>query len=294
MSVSHEVPLLSTRQRRWTQQCDALLLSQGIASRWVTDPQRRSLHLLVPEDHRDAAAAVLSALLQEELEAPQRVVRPLRRPPLWLQPAFATFLCLAVLLVTFFWIAGGWHAPSTWFQAGMFRVDAFFAGQWWRLVTAACLHGDTAHALGNAAFLLVLGWAAAERVGPGVAWAVWLVTAVAGFAVPLLFGHEALTVGASGGLYGLLGANAGAALLTPNEPSVGRRHGLRALGAPVLLLAFTAFGPDANIPAHLSGFGAGLPLGALLMWRTTGRVGQALAAIGTAAVVVSAWMAALA
>jgi membrane associated rhomboid family serine protease len=171
--------------------------------------------------------------------------------------------------------------------------EAALEGQWWRLVTASLLHADAPHALGNAAFFLVLGWAAAERFGSGLALAVWLESAVAGFLVSLSSSEVTLTVGASGGLFGLLGCAAVHALLTAPPPTRAPRRRLQVFSAAALFLAFTAFSPEANWQAHLGGFVAGVVLGAVSPRRPPSAVWQAVLGLGVAVAVLLAWSRAL-
>jgi membrane associated rhomboid family serine protease len=175
--------------------------------------------------------------------------------------------------------------------AGRWVRELFVNGQWWRAVTAATLHADAEHALGNAGFILVVAWAASERVGPGLAVASWLATAVAGFYASLL-GDIHLSVGASGGLFGLLGV-AGARAVRDPLPQVwiGKRR-YKSFSAAVLLLALWAVGPRSNVHAHIGGFVGGAIIGFALPIRIP-RWAQAVAGIATVLILVGSWALAL-
>jgi membrane associated rhomboid family serine protease len=284
--------LVSTRDSWWMTQCEAALLAEGIPVRWNRLPGQPDVMLDVPTSQVEQTSEVLSEMMGEELARQRRSAWPLASEPLLLQPAFAFAVCLAVVTLAFFWVTGPAAAHSPWHAQGALVSAWWWDGQWWRAITAATLHADTAHALGNASFFLVLGWAAAERLGAGMSLLIWLLTALVGFAASLLLSDVHVTVGASGGLFGLLGAAAGHAVRYRRYGEVLRRGLLRSLGGAVLLLAFTAFSPQANIEAHVGGFVSGLLFGLLVPQRPPAGVWQ-WAASGVAVVAVwAAWAAA--
>jgi membrane associated rhomboid family serine protease len=282
--------LLGTRDSWWMAQCEAALLAEGVPLRWLAAASGASF-LDVPASETMRAVVVLSSLHGEELS--RRAERGRRRSPtgpLLLQPAFATAIGLAALTLAFFWVTGPSASHSLWFERGAFLTRLAGSGEWWRFVTAATLHADNSHAVGNAGFFVVLGWAAAERLGGGVTTLAWLFTAAAGFVATVLFSDAAVTVGASGGLFGLLGAAAAHAVRHRRATQSRRRDRLRVLGGSVMLLAFTAFSPRANIAAHVGGFVAGLAFGAALPSVFSRRGVQVLAGAATAAIVATAWL----
>lgn len=106
---------------------------------------------------------------------------------------------------------GGSHA--SWFaifqnwggisQAGLVK-GSYFQGEWWRLITAPMMHGNTVHLLMNASAMLYLG----KRLEVLAKWPhlgmVFLFSAFAGGIASAHF-VTAPSVGASGGLMGWLG-----------------------------------------------------------------------------------------
>ncbi len=275
-------------------QCEAALLAWGIPARWMPgDAGATFLDVPTSEAHR--ASELLSVLYGEEL-ARRRDARSTPATvstPLLLQPPFAAAVGMAVLTLVFFWITGPTGAGGAWVHRGAYIVDRVIAGEWWRLITAATLHSDAAHAVGNAGFFLILGWAAAERFGVGMSTLVWLLTAVVGFVVTALLSDVVVSVGASGGLFGLLGGAGGHAFRhrrTPGNSPMVRRERFRALGGTVLLLAFTAFSPRANIHAHVGGFVAGIVAGVALPRRPVAGLVQSVVAVLVGVLVVAAWL----
>jgi rhomboid protease GluP len=79
------------------------------------------------------------------------------------------------------------------------------AGQWWRLVTAGFLHGGILHIGMNSWVLFDLGAQVEEVYGAARMWVIYFVGTVCGFYLSALGGNT-LSVGASAGLMGLIGA----------------------------------------------------------------------------------------
>ena len=79
----------------------------------------------------------------------------------------------------------------------------------WRVVTAMLLHGGVLHIACNGMSLLTLGMFIEELFGPARFWVVFTLTGIAGNAFSLLFPSMSFAVGASGGLFGLMGAMLG-------------------------------------------------------------------------------------
>lgn len=199
-----------------------------------------------------------------------------------------------MLLLAFSLFTGGFARQGELFRRGVLFANSLPAGEWWRLVTAATLHANIEHALGNAGFLLVLAWATCERFGAGMTLLLWLVTAVLGFVVSYFFSDATVTVGASGGLFGLLGATGGSGWRGRRNIPFAWRERMRVGGAAVLLLAFTAFSREANIAAHLGGFVAGTAAGLLApVGRRSVVAVQIVAGAAAIAVVLAAWLVAL-
>lgn len=131
-----------------------------------------------------------------------------------------------------------------------------------RWVTAGFIHGSSAHAIGNAIFGLLIGWAVFQTHGVGAAAFVWLVSSAAGIAAQTTFHPEALVIGASAGNYGLVGLWAKGQWERSRRRALPRRERLRTLGILMLLIpgAFTPFtstGAPVAVTAHALGFCAG-------------------------------------
>jgi rhomboid protease GluP len=135
------------------------------------------------------------------------------------------------------------------------------SGHWWTLFTAIYLHAGLLHILFNLLWIRQLGPAVEELYGPARTAVVFTVSGVVGFLVSNAVGIG-LTVGASGSIFGLLGAIV----------AYGRRRG-GAFGAMVLrqygmwaliLFVFGFFMSSVNNYAHAGGFVGGLVCGYVL------------------------------
>ena len=79
-------------------------------------------------------------------------------------------------------------------------------GQWYRIITAAFVHAGIIHLLFNMIVLWWLGGALERYAGTTRMGLIFLTSVVWGSAGALLLDPMALTVGASGGIYGLMAA----------------------------------------------------------------------------------------
>lgn len=259
--------VLSTRNKWWMAECEAALLAEGIDYRF--DEQNGAYVLKVADVDISKVIELLSDLFAQQLEK-NPTLEAKGYATLFVHPPFVLGLMCALLMLAIF-VAMVWD-PQLFDKGAMIR-SRFLAGDYFRLLTAATLHADVHHVLSNAAFFLILGWSAAERVGTGISLLFWTITAVCGFAASLLFSEIAFTVGASGGLFGLLGVAAGHGLKEKRYEVFWSRR-IRTFGAGVLLFAMTGFGEHVNVWAHAGGFFSGVVCGILSPRRIPGAAWQ--------------------
>ncbi len=125
------------------------------------------------------------------------------------------------------------------------------AGDWWRLVTSAFLHAGIAHLAFNMIALWYLGTALESYVGPLRFGLIYLGSVLWGSAGALLFAPLSPTVGASGGVFGIM-----AAILV-----LQRQRGISIVGdvgiwlGINLVITFTL--PGISIGGHLGGIVGG-------------------------------------
>jgi rhomboid protease GluP len=92
----------------------------------------------------------------------------------------------------------------TLYRFGAKYPPSMLAGEWWRLVTAGFLHGGLIHICMNSWVLYDLGAQVEELYGPNRLLVFYLIATVTGFAAST-FWSPAVSVGASAGLFGLIG-----------------------------------------------------------------------------------------
>jgi membrane associated rhomboid family serine protease len=120
-------------------------------------------------------------------------------------------------------------------------------GEWWRLITATFLHYGPLHLAMNMLVLWFIGPTLEEFLGRARYLLLYVVSGLAGSAGALLLDPNVLAVGASGAIWGLMGA---ALVLELRKINV---FGGQVLGLVVLNLALTFLIPGISIGGHVGG-----------------------------------------
>jgi membrane associated rhomboid family serine protease len=170
-----------------------------------------------------------------------------------------------------------------WLLFGPYVAD----GQWWRLITSAFLHASILHIALNMLALWWLGSMVEQLLGHLRYLALYFAAGLAGAAGALLATPLQPTVGASGAIYGILGA-----LLILEWLQTGTFAG-PALTLIVINLAFSFTASGISWGGHVGGLVAGI-LGTLAFWQARKLrqpwLGYAtLVAIGALSVAISYW-----
>ena len=152
------------------------------------------------------------------------------------------------------------------------------AGDWWRLVTAAFLHYGPLHLALNMYSLFYAGTLLEHVIGRWRFGLLYLASGIAGSAGALVWSPNAETVGASGAIFGILGA------LFVLERQRHIATGGQVAGLIVINLIFTfTLSSFISVGGHVGGLIAGV----VLMWMLLEfRRSAALSVAATAAVVV--------
>jgi membrane associated rhomboid family serine protease len=136
-------------------------------------------------------------------------------------------------------------------------------GEFWRIATYSFLHFNWLHLLLNVALLFWIGRIVEKQLGIGQAALIYFVSVVSSAIVILLvhYFHPKFgaTVGASGGLYGLLGA----ALIISYRRKDNPRFRMW-LWIVLLTGSAISFLPDISMAGHIGGILVGVPLALLL------------------------------
>jgi membrane associated rhomboid family serine protease len=183
----------------------------------------------------------------------QKVLRP---QDLVTRPVLAIVL-VAVNLAVFAWDAVSPQQLT--FEGGLFGPYVA-GGEWWRIITSGFLHVNLIHVGFNCFLIYQLSLLLEPALGRLRLGLVYACAIVGGSFGALLLSPDALTVGASGGVFGLMGA-AVAAL---------RSHGIDIFqtgigGLLVLNLILTFAIPRISIGGHLGGLVAGAVAGWLVV-----------------------------
>jgi membrane associated rhomboid family serine protease len=156
-------------------------------------------------------------------------------------------------------------------------AGAVHGGQWYRLITAAFLHANTAHIVFNMLTLAIVGSPIEAELGKVRFLALYLVSALGGSVSSYLLNQPlALGIGASGAIFGLMGAYFVLARRKRWDSSA-----ILALIGVNLLIGFVSTGIDWR--AHIGGLVTGGLVG-LAMSRSRSRSGWQLGPAGEMAV----------
>ncbi len=162
---------------------------------------------------------------------------------------------IALTILVFFVQRG-----SASFQLDFAQINEFVrAGEYWRLVTAAFLHGSVMHIAFNMYALYLFGPSLERRFGSLPFVMLYIASALAGGAAFLYFGGDNAAVGASGAIFGLFGAWIGASYRMRNTPAgAAQFRNLAVLLLINLALPFLAPGLNIAWQAHVGGLLAGV------------------------------------
>jgi membrane associated rhomboid family serine protease len=204
------------------------------------------------------------ALARDGLRAAEEQSADWRALMEWARPAPVTLGLLAVCVAT--WLADKFLFQShLLYWAGNIPV-ALHHGEWWRPVSALFLHANWLHLTMNGAALWMFGSAVERTMGWWRFGAVFLLAGAAANALSGWVGHYDVSVGASGGIFGLIAAfGVGVYRLRSPMHATARRR-LVTLLAMLLAADLTIGGlePQVDNLAHAGGFVAGLVLAILL------------------------------
>jgi len=135
-------------------------------------------------------------------------------------------------------------------------LEGVATGEWWRIVTSAFLHGGIIHLAFNMFLLWMIGHQLERIQGPVRYLGLVLGSLTAGSLGVMLIEPLARTVGASGAVFGVMGATVALQVrrgISPWSTGIG--------SLLVVNLIFTFARPNISIGGHLGGLLGGLALG---------------------------------
>ena len=170
-----------------------------------------------------------------------------------LQPTVLFFLILQLIMII----------PGDFFFYHLAAYNEYISkGEYWRLITSLFIHVDFQHFLSNSICLFFLGQSIEKQLGSIRFILLFFTAGISGnIASYIIMPIEYIHAGASGGIFGLLGAQL--FLLYSRYHSSQPKEFVFLSSIIFLLLLFTFFNPSANPISHLTGLligGIGTPL----------------------------------
>jgi rhomboid protease GluP len=169
------------------------------------------------------------------------------------------FLAMMVFASKMGWGNGSEMDGRVLYAFGAKYREAILAGEWWRLITAGFLHGGFLHILMNSYALFIVGSQVEQDYGANRYIVFYIFTTLTGF-LASFYWTAAISVGASAGIFGLMGAMI---VLGMREKSAyGNAIRNQYLLWAGLSFALAAFGDLAiDNAAHIGGLAGGLAIG---------------------------------
>ena len=203
------------------------------------------------------------------------------------QIAWATWTLTTALLAVAGGIAltlGSTSDPGVLVRSGAMVRGMIDGGEWWRLVSCIFVHVGAVHLAVNAIGMFFLGRVAEELYGTARTFALFGVCGAAGAFASYLASPAGVSAGASGAIFGMLGAVFIELTWYRQKYRAAWKRGMWG-GLVVVTLAQLGIGfmyPAIDQWAHGAGLVGGIVFGALLSpsarWNTTGRIaGRAIA-----------------
>ena len=175
-----------------------------------------------------------------------------------------TFMLLLTMMVTMFSSTGGsifsFSTSTLEFLGGMKPEALTNNYQYYRLFTAMFLHGGIFHFLMNMYFLSIIGKFVERLLGKNKYILIYILSGLGSsllvWGMSFIFGQEsAVTIGASGALFGLMGA---LLILTYTKPMLFGPMAIRSIRTLVVINLVFSFIPGISLFGHLGGFLTGV------------------------------------
>lgn len=184
---------------------------------------------------------------------------------------------------------------ETLLRYGASRREGLWGGDWQRLVLPIFMHGGLMHIVMNMATLWYFGPPAEIHFGPPNFGTIYFMSGIGGVCLSMLFGGH-LSVGASGALFGIMGAHLAVEIIACARISRAWKNSAVRREAFVIAILYFALMLDGHTDnwGHLGGLIFGVLYGMLFeFWRKHRRVGLALilalVACSAALIVAARW-----
>lgn len=160
---------------------------------------------------------------------------------------------------------GGSETPDVLIRFGAMFGPMVSSGEYWRLITAMFIHIGFSHVLFNGFSLFIFGRLSESYFGPSRFITIYLLAGFLGSVASYTLNPMAISAGASGAIFGILGSLAAYYLVQKKDfgkIAQGNLTGILILAA--INLAYGLATPRIDNWAHLSGFISGFTIGYVL------------------------------
>ena len=185
-----------------------------------------------------------------------------------LQPVTVILVGINIVLFVLETLAGGSENTMVALDFGALTADLVLAGEWWRLFTSMFLHFGSGHLASNMVTLFLFGNAVESLLGHGRMLVLYLASGLAGnvlwLVLELRAAEDAISAGASGAIFGLVGVYVAMALIPEMRRYVSVRNVIIML---ILNFAYGAESTNINLAAHAGGLIVGTLMGYLMLRR---------------------------
>jgi len=178
-------------------------------------------------------------------------------------PVTSIVLIINLLMLIVVSLFGGFNSYNLLRLGALYSPVVISNNEWWRLLTSMFLHGSFMHFLGNAFIgLYVLSGALEKLVGSKKFALIYFISGI-GAGLLVTFTSSALTIGASGAIFGALGSLLYIGIYRKDMMSVKDFQSIK--GLVMFNIFFTFLTPGISIGGHIGGIVTGFLLSYLLI-----------------------------
>lgn len=182
------------------------------------------------------------------------------------RPVSAALIIINSLALIYTMISGGFDVYNLRKLGGIYPIWVLDRGEYYRIFTAAFLHGSVFHFLSNMIIGVSFMGSGLEKAIGSIKYFVVYFTAVigSGLLVVFLSASNTLTIGASGGVFGVLGA---LLYISLNRTDLISDQDKKTIWTFVAIQIFFTFMSNSNIsiPGHVGGLVAGFIISFILL-----------------------------
>jgi membrane associated rhomboid family serine protease len=259
----------------------------------------------IASDLRDGGFAAIdfetARTLLDHAPMTHRAAAPVLRAPVTMALTVAIMLCFAgQVAISRDSLRADGAAISVAYRMGAIHHEAIAEGQWQRLIAAPFLHFGVMHVLVNTWSQWAIGASLEFVMGPWRMLALWVMSAIGASLTSFVANDSSVAAGASGAVFGLLGALTTFVFLRKDVlPQPVPASLKRGVITTLVLNAAISFLPSIDMAAHAGGFVTGAVFAFFLvkrndrgegMARASGGLRLAVAALVISGVGITSWI----